>query len=520
MKKKNQIIHLIYITVFITVYITVFILAATPLWGSTGEAGKDDLLMTLPVRTAMDQLGLAKEDLVLRVNGNLRPIRAMTPRQRSLNRPSDLSRYFVLSFHMESYKPDVMEAVEYFIQHVVRRNDVLTILSPLRAYRLKMEDGNHRVLDFIEETLKKDCSQYKLVRGGLIQKLDKDTAHVNRLRGPDGWMLNHYNTMFNFYNQSKLALVRFKDHFLAPHLKQDKVIRDLPPRGEGEIWWIHFQQRAFEPVPVKFRKVFSRIILFQKTGQVRWPVAGAGKSWDFDSVIKQMKLTNEFSVSGLPRAVLLENVCYNIINWGVLGDTFSNRTDASRPETERFLERIARISGGKSVTNINPLDGLQELLQHRDQYYEVAFAFDGLIEDKRFGLSMPGVNSGGRLFYSPGYTGESIRSRIDEIQRGKVRITDLSMQGNRVAFGVAAYHRPTTGGKEPVGLIKVRAQLYDDSGNPSPVFNSFKVLRAVGNDVRISLPLPKKYRGGYTFQLSVCDLMANQLASVKQKIRL
>lgn len=501
----------IFLCMLLSVWTVPEIMAAAP---DTG----DELVMTLPLHTAVDGQELVKEDLELKVNGSRRTIRSLTARTRSMLNTTDLSRYFVLSFHMDGYKPEIMEAVEYFIQHVVQRHDSLTILSPLRAYRLKMEEGNDRVLDFIEETLKQDCSKYKLTRSSLIQKLDKDTAHVNRLRGPDGWLLNPYTAMFNFYNQSKLALVRFKDHFLTPHMKQEKIIRELPPHGEGEIWWIHFQQRAFEPVPGKFRKIFSRLILFQKTGQVRWPQAGAGKSWDFESLMGKLKLTNEFSASGLPQAVLLENVSYNVINWGAMGDTVSNRTDMTKPETETFLEQVAYISGGKSVASVNPVDGVQELLQHNDHYYNVSFAMDGLIQAKRFRLTIPGVSSPDRLYYALEYPVDKIRTCIETLQRGKVRITDFSITGNRVSFGVAAYHRPEDKDKEPAGLIKVRARLTEDTGNVVPVFDSFKVLRAVGSDVRISLPLPPKYRGSFTFQLSVCDLMANQLVSVNRKI--
>jgi hypothetical protein len=481
-------------------------------------AGGDEVLMKLPVHAAEE--GLVKEDLLLAVNNFQRPIRALLPRSRSMMSASDLSRYFILSFHMESYKPEVMEAVEYFVENIARRHDSLTILSPLRAYRLKMEDGKDRVLDFIEEVLKTDCAEYKVTRGMLVQKIEKATSRVNRLREPAGWMLSPYTLMFEFYNHCKLALVRFKDHFLSHHLKQAKVIRDLPPRGEGETWWIHFQQRSFEPVPVSFRNIVKKIALGQKTGQVRWPVAGGGRNWDFNTFEKQLTIIDKFPAVELSQTILAENVCYNVINWGALGDSFTNRGDFPRPEVEIKLEAVSRSSGGRSITTLDPVQGLRELQQHRDDYYELVFPFNGRIEGKRFRLILAGVKPGNRLSYAPGFESDKIRTMIEFYRRGKVEIRDLSMAGNRVSFGVAAYHRPGNKDEEQVGLIKVRAQLYDESGNASPVFNSHKVLRAAGDSVQISLPLPKKYRGRYIFQLSVCDLMANQLAAVKQRIKL
>ncbi|MCP5054767.1 MAG: hypothetical protein GY940_46815 [bacterium] len=471
----------------------------------------EEVRLRVPVH--MQALGeLKKEDITLRVNGVERDIERLEVRTRNIRKTSDLSRYFILSFHMDSYEPGIMEAVEYFINDIADRTDSVTLLTPLKAYRLAMSGGKDRVLDSIQELLKKDCYDYKVARTGVFGTVQRSIEAVKRLRFATVVFNPYYDLVLTFYNQCRQVISELKTQFLSPFLRQSPVIAKLPDRGDGETWWIHFQQRSFEPVPAALRDAVRAMVFNQRTRRV-WST----RSFDFQEIIKQMSIGPDFPVSVLSTAVLGENICYNVINWGTIDTGKTTNPDFIRPEIENLLEKLTSASGGKMVSTVNSLEGLKQLEQHQDRYYEVVFPFNNKIETKTITIIHKNSKQGKSLRYPGQWNPGRIKTMINAHSSGKVAVDGFEMKGNRIGFLVSGFHRF---GDDRVGLLKVRARLFKNDAPRVPVFNNSKILRAARDNVRISLPLPKKYNGSFQLKITVCDLMTNKLVEIEEPVHL
>lgn len=479
----------------------------------------DSLQLPLPVhinisqRTA-DVNQLSKEDFTLFINGSQREINQMEIKTRRINKTSDLARHFVLSFHMDNFHREIMEGVEYFIDHILDRSDSLTVLTPLKSYQMKMDSGKAAVFDAIEKLLKKDCDDYKLKREFLIKQLDKVLSQVRKLRGADAVYLNSFAIIKDFFNFSQQSIKDLKDHFLSPYHEYQRVVKELSPKGEGETWWIHFQHRVFEPYPDKLKGNIDKWITIQDTNRIIIP--GGRK---FRQLTKEMPISPQFPTAVLLESLLKKNICFNVICWGNIKYENANLLDNPRPEIEEILEKITNNSGGKTITTTFPEQGLMELQQHAAKFYELVFPFNGKIETKKIQLISSKQQQTGtmQLSYPRQMETDEIQSLVRKLSLEKVKILDFNVNGSRVDFGVTGFHR-----NEPdiVGLLKVRIELYHDEEEDQPVFSAVNTLHAKKEKIHLSIPIPKDHTGPFKLYISVCDLIANQLDFVERRISL
>ena len=457
---------------------------------------------------------LSKEDFTLFINDSQRELNHLEIKTRRIDKTSDLARHFVLSFHMADFNREIMEGAGYFIDNILDRSDSLTVLTPLKSYQMKMNSGKAAVFDAIEKLLKKDCNDYKLKREFLIQQLEKELFQVQKLTWDDAVFLNASAIITNFFNFSQQIIKDLKDHFLSPYREYHRVVKELSPKGDGETWWVHFQHRVFEPYPAKLKGIINRWITIQSTGRVR--ISG---SQNFKQLAKKMPIAPEFPTAVLLESLLKKNICFNVICWGNIDYENANPLDNPRPEIENILATITDSSGGKTITTTFPGQGLKELQQHAAQFYELVFTYNGKIEPKKIHLvpANQQQTGTGQLSYPRQLEKDEIQSLVGKLSREKVKILDFEVKGNRVGFGVTGFHRNEPG---IVGLLKVRAELYNVEEESQPVFSAVNTLHAKKETIHISIPLPKAHTGPFRLRISVCDLIANQLDVVERRINL
>jgi hypothetical protein len=467
----------------------------------------------IPPGTA-DVNRLSKEDFTLFINDSQRELNHLEIKTRRIDKTSDLARHFVLSFHMADFNREIMEGAGYFIDNILDRSDSLTVLTPLKSYQMKMNSGKAAIFDAIEKLLKKDCNDYKLKREFLIQQLEKELFQVQKLTWDDAVFLNASAIITNFFNFSQQIIIDLKDHFLSPYREYHRVVKELSPKGDGETWWVHFQHRVFEPYPAKLKGIINRWIMLQNTGRVR--ISG---SQNFKQLAKKMPISPEFPIAVLLDSLLKKNICFNVICWGNIDYESANPLDNPQPEIEKILEIITNSSGGKTITTAFPKQGLMQLQQHSAQFYELVFTYNGKIEPKKIHLVPANQQQTGtsQPSYPRQLETDEIQSLVGKLSREKVKILNFEVKGSRVDFEVTAFHR-----NEPdiVGLLKVRAELYNDGEENQPVFNAVNTLYAKKEIIHISIPLPKAHTGQFKLRVSVCDLIANQLDVVKRRVNL
>ena len=479
----------------------------------------DSLQLRLPVYINISQgkanvNRLSKEDFTLFINGSQREITQMEIKTRRIDKTSDLTRHFVLSFHMDNFPREIMAGAEYFIDHILDRSDSLTVLTPLKSYQMKMSGGKAAVFDAIEKLLKKDCEDYKLKREFLIQQLDKELFQLQKLTWDDAVYRNAITILSNFFKFSQQFIKDLKDHFLAPYFEYHRVIKNLPQKGDDETWWIHFQHRVFEPYPTKLKRIINQWITIQSTGRI---ILTGGAQ--FKLLAKKMPISPEFPTAVLLESLLKKNICFNVISWGNIDYENTNPLDNPRPEIEEILEKITNNSGGKTIITTFPKQGLMELQLHAAQYYELVFPFNGKIEPKKINLVLTNQQQTGtiQLSYPGQLEPDEIQSLVENLSREKVKILDFDVNGTRVDFGVTGFHRnePDIG-----GLLKVRIELYSDEKESQPVFSAVNTLHAKKEMIHVSIPLPKSHTGPFRLRVSVCDLIANQLDVVERRVNL
>jgi hypothetical protein len=479
----------------------------------------DSLQLPLPIyidisRGKADVNRLSKEDFTLFINGSQREISQMEIKTRRINKTSDLARHFVLSFHMDDFHREIMQGVRYFIDHILDRSDSLTVLTPLKSYQMNMDRGKAAVFDAIEKLLKKDCEDYKLKREVFIIQLDRELVQLNMLTWSDAVYRNARSILSNFFKCSQQVIKDLKDHFLSPYLEYHRVIKELPLKGDGETWWVHFQHRLFKPYPAKLKRIINRWITIQSTGRI---IVSGGDQ--FKLLAKKMPLSPGFPTAVLLESLLKKNICFNVISWGNIDNENTNPLDTPRPEIEEILEKITTGSGGKTIAATFPEKGLIELQQHAAQYYELVFPFNGKIEPKKIQLASSNQQQTGtfRLSYPGQLETDEIQSLVEKLSLEKVKILDLDVNGSRVDFEVTGFHRDEPG---IVGLLKVRIELYSDEEESQPVFSAVNTLHAKKEKIHLSIPIPKAHTGLFKLRVSVCDLIANQLDVVEHRVNL
>ena len=458
---------------------------------------------------------LQKEDVSLFLDGKPVEIDHIDVKTRQMYKNSDLSRHFVLSFQAEEVSPALLEGVQYFMDVILDRTDTLTVLSPLKAYRMNLGKGQAAVFDALEEILKTDCREYKMRRAALLQAMEKEIYAVGKISADETFYLSIHTMLFEFFTFCQEAIDDLKVHFLSPYMKLDQVINDLPPKGEGETWWIHFLEQGSGPMPGRLRGTIAQVVKMQRTGGF---LIGS-KNYEFTQLEKEMSILGEFPSQAILEALLKQDICYNAVLWGDSGPGSSNETEVRSTETQDIFKRLAVGTGGQALTVTQPLQGLIELHQQVDRYYELVIPFEGEIDDLEVKLVPVDEKKAKkvRFTYPRVLEKERILAALETLSEEKLKITDFNIEGNRVEFGVTAYQSKPP---EISGLVKVKVELYPLFRETPPVYSTGNILHAARDSIHIAVSLPEKYTGSYNLKVSICDLLANRLDFVEKPVYL
>jgi len=175
------------------------------------------------------------------------------------------------------------------------------------------------------------------------------------------------------------------------------------------------------------------------------------------------------------------------------------------------LRRISQISGGLTVDTPDSEQGIKEIEKHVDIYYDLIYEWNGKIEEKQIQVQVK--NKKMDLSYSKDFPKERINSLIQFLSTEKVRIENISLNKNKLAFVIRSFDHKK---KENFGLLKIRIKLLDKQGRVT--YSAENTLRASKDEVNISLPFGPEYRGQYQLLLTACDLIANRQATESRTV--
>lgn len=471
----------------------------------------------LPVRitpeAAADQ-PLQTEDFQLLINGSPRDVLAVKRKQKSLLFKPDLGREFIISFRLAKYDPAVEKELTFFITEILDTSDSLYILTPGQLYRLNVSVNKGSIQRQIRELLEKDCRAFRDERTAAEARLRNYLEALNSVLGDDPQGVDTYKKTSLFLNVFPEEFIRYQNRFLLPDPKRYAQVLGQFGFGEGERWWIHFEQHQGARLYQKIQAIIKDIDRHISVLAVGHQELALVMKTSLNRLEKILTLPDSF-----PSAELIEVLLSNEVNYSIVfmkSDDLKETHFAETPflNLEVFYSEIARAGGGAAVNAGADEQGLARIVSHVDEHYELAFGWDDArLEDIRIQVLVKGQTDA--LRYAEHLTRAQVESRVQFLSRDKIRIEDVSVSAGRLSFVVDAFERKK---EADYGLLKIRVLLLDD--RKKSVYREENTLRATKERISVSLPFPEELKGAFELSITACDLLANRLSAEKRQIDL
>lgn len=462
---------------------------------------------------------LSKNQVKLSINGQPRKIIALHEQEKSIAHKPELGRSFILSFHIGEYNKTVTDTVSYFVTDVLNYSDMLFVLTPLNVFRIDVSRNKLKMIEDIETLVKKECENYNRKRLQVERTLE---GELNKLR----WQLQNpyrapgpFIAVLQFFSTYPRQFKNFNNRFWLPDIGKYRQIIDFLGFREGERWCIHFQQRDVYSLYYETKRLLTELTpYFTRVGEM----SNALKS-NFHTFERELSRMAGYSGQPLLNPILDANINYNAILFGRLALTDPQMTRGETFFLEKIIKQTSEKTGGITVETTNTLAGMNEIVHHKDHYYELLFNFNGDIEEKKLKVTIDGSKT------KPGFREkfklEEVENLIHYLSKEKVKIDRVSTKTNKdekgITFAIKSFElreflQKTSGDK--FGILLVRLRLLNEWGER--VYISERMLRVTEKRVSISHMFPKKYQGQFILDIFVTDLIRNSSVSFTRDIAL
>jgi hypothetical protein len=419
--------------------------------------------------------------------------------------------------------------ISYFVAEILDPKDSLLLLSPIKGYRIPVTGDKQKMTMDVITILSKDGALQEKSRISAEKSLESDLHRLTTIASeqpvdffPEGTrnpeqalaqttsLATNYKAIYQVLLNFPQDFTRFKIQYLLPDIVKHEKIKDLLEKNSGEKWWIHFQHREDIQIIQKARSAGQKLSAYIETHESGTLARTMQNSLaDFE---KQLLISESIPDEKILDTLLGKNICFNVIYWGSLQSNesapFKETTDL-----EAALRRIAEYSGGKDVVATDPEQGIKEIKNHSDNYYDLIFAFDGTIEEKKIQISADRSNL--KFSYKQHFSEKELDEWIRTLAEKKVEIRDFALRQKTIHFEIDSFEKDQ---EEQFGLLKVRISLFDLHN--TNVHKSENTLRASKDNVKISIPFSAEYEGKFRLVIEVFDLLANTCASCEQFIEL
>ena len=505
MKRVEKSIILIILPVFL----------AFSAWAAAGK-----LRLTLPVRVWVGKsalTGLQKEGFTLRIDDREREIQQVISRTVSLGqRPEFLGRNFILSFHMTEYGNHVQEALSYFITEIVGTADSLILVTPSKIYRFNVTANKEKMIGEVEELVKGDCDEFRKQLSAAEKNLE---IQVHRLMqqlsmgiDTDPGLVASYKTIGTFLSTFPQEFMSFRNRYLFPQVETYRQVLDFLGNREGQRWWIHFQQGDSYGIVGEAYQAAKKIDSYCNL----YELARQSFRTNLQFLEKQLQLADSFPGPQLLKIFMGGSIRYNVLLWEQRQRGENTPQSDIMAQLAAVLQPVSRDSGGKLVHTTGPEQGMKQLKDHRDHFYELAYDFDGSAGEKKIAVTAAaGHGKGVSLSYKHHYNAGEVRSLVEDFSRERVQIVDFSLNKNLLHFSIESI---TLDEKKTFGLVRVRVELFNRGGEG--VYRTENTLRSSRRGITVSIPLSPQHKGLFKLVITACDLIANGLTVMEKEVEL
>lgn len=290
----------------------------------------------------------------------------------------DTERNFYLFFEISEYTAKLGAAVEYFVQNVLFPGDVLTIVTPVKSYRMRSSALEHKTRSEIVEQLKgilrKDTligsSEYRNTIDELsslsrsmavaMNPDDVETQQKDGLEGSQTIGRTLAEQLMIYYDLlSRLETLRQVDEKLL--LDFSDYLQD----ETGQKYVFLFYQREYIP-QIEPRILAQYIDLFQDQPNVQHTVASL-----FDFYRRDVS----FNVDKVKRAYADASIAIHFLFLTeplapVIGVRFVESSD----DIFSAFEQMASATGGFIDSSANPARAFQDALAAAENYYLIYYS--------------------------------------------------------------------------------------------------------------------------------------------------
>ncbi len=284
----------------------------------------------------------------------------------------DTARNFYLFFEVTEYNERIGQAVDYFIKNIIDPGDMLTIVTPIKTYRLRGKalevQSRDEVVTQLKGLLRRDTLQGNSEYRNTIQELSSLAASLSASisRDPTVQRRDEFFGSENLEMSMDEQLVRYQS-LLAKleslrYVDQDQLIKfaQFLENKKGQKYVFLFYQREYVP-QIDDRILSQYMEQYQDRPDLQQAISGITDfyrrdiSFDLDHV-KRVYADCSISIHFLFIAQLIEN------RYGI---TFHEQSE----DIFSAFREMARATGGYIESSANPRQLVKSAVEASENYY-------------------------------------------------------------------------------------------------------------------------------------------------------
>jgi len=320
----------------------------------------------------------------------------------------DTERNFYLFFEISEYTARLGMAVEYFIQNVMFPGDVLTIVTPVKTYRMRSSSLEYKtrreIVEQLKGILRKDAltgsSEYRStirelssLSRGLSVAFNPDTEETRQKDGFESveTIGRSLDEQLNMYYEllTRLETLRHVDEGLL--LDFSDYLQD----ETGQKYVFLFYQREYIP-QIEPRILNQYIGLYQDQPNVLHTVT---------TIFEFYRREISFDVDKVKRAYADASIAIHFLFLTepvepVIGVRFVESSD----DIFNAFEQMAYATGGFITSSADPTRAFQDALAAAENYYLIYYSPKNRTQDGKFRSIQVRVKTGSfRVIHRVGY---------------------------------------------------------------------------------------------------------------------
>jgi hypothetical protein len=472
--------------------------------------------------------GLTKDDFVLYENKKKVQINGFFTKKKKIKLtaeqtagvepvPGIAPRTFVLVFNVTSYNEEFRKAVDHLFDKVLVPTDQLMIFANDVTRKYADLKDKESVKQQLIGDLKKESQKVKrrlleyIKRLESYLKVDDFRASLGRRDAEQGQRL------ISFMQKYLISWSEYKRQYLTPRVDRFYYFSRFLEKVKTEKWVLNFYQFEFFPrirlssnTMNKMRDISTELSNSNKPADV-----AQGRKLDtmLNQLNTELNIDQSFPNDEITKLFYkVDATFYSFFirthNPSFLQD-FDYKTISS--DIEKVLKGITDVTGGRNISSNNLVDSLQEVSEVEDVYYVLTYVPRDPKKAGKLKIKVKGKKY--KILYDDNfrvdYITDYFKKLENKIKTPDVKVDAFSFKRKLLSFTLKNYMmRKIEKQPKPVGQLKVRIRIID--ADNKPFFDKGRILTAVKEETKISIPFNTIKRGNYNFLIDVIDMFTGK----------